>query len=75
MTFGLKGRRQILVYVECPFFKYNKPTLRLSCEMCLFKFPDKLSRDNLVLTYCAGNYKDCALYKILINYYDRKEFK
>lgn len=64
-----------MILAECPFFKTEKNTTRMTCELCSFKFPDKQARDDLVYVYCADsqNYKNCMCYKILMDYYDRKE--
>lgn len=65
-----------MICAQCPFFK-SVDGLRLSCELGTMKFPDKQARRNLVHVYCADpqNYKNCMCYKILMDYYDRKERK
>ena len=63
-----------MICAECPFFKSEKGLL-LRCELGTIKFPDKQARKNLVHVYCADtqNYKECMNYKILMDYYNRKE--
>lgn len=55
---------------ECPFFQCEHGRY-LTCEIGKFKFPDLTARDRLVVDHCAGDYKQCMLYKILQDYYGR----
>lgn len=59
----------------CPFFKGEPKKLKLRCEIGNLKFPDKQARRFLVYGYCAHptNYTECTFYKLLMDYYDRKE--
>jgi hypothetical protein len=60
--------------MHCPFFKSEK-LLRLSCEGAALKFPDKEARKEHIGLHCANRkgWHDCAIAKMLMNYYDRKD--
>lgn len=60
----------------CPFYLKER-NRRLYCEGAIIKFPSRTSRNELVNTYCASmeNYHNCAMCKMLMNYYDRKEYE
>ena len=63
----------------CPFFVRDRGLSRaskkycMSCEGCALKFPDKQSKRLFVYKLCAhpDGYKDCTMYKVLYDYYDR----
>ena len=57
----------------CPF--YHKDTFeKLYCEGATVKFPDRDARSEIVDVFCcsAANHKNCPIYKMMANYYDRK---
>lgn len=60
-----------MINCECPFF-VTETSRYLTCEIGKIKFPDLKARNNIVLRYCAGNYKECMFYKNLQEYYERK---
>lgn len=57
----------------CPFYRKDGAD-KLYCEGGTIKFPDKEARHEIVYNVCASekNYKNCTIYKMLMNYYDRK---
>lgn len=57
----------------CPFF--TKESTRLVwCELASFHFPNNACKQSLK-SYCCDmqKYKECTLYKILMQYYEEKE--
>lgn len=58
---------------NCPFFS-NEKNGKIFCEMAIIKSPDKQTRNDILLNYCAHeeNYKKCSLYIMLEGYYNRK---
>lgn len=64
-----------MIYGMCPFYMSEKKSLSMKCELCSFKFPDGEARRAVVYEYCGHptNYKNCMLYKVLADYYERKE--
>ena len=62
--------------IECPFYK-REGTLKLHCEGGTLKFPDKQSRCDFLLGYCANSYswRKCPIAHTLEEYYFRKEEK
>ena len=60
--------------MECPFYKRDG-SLKLTCEGASVRFPDKDSRSEFVLGYCANSYRwrQCPVAHMLENYYFRKE--
>lgn len=59
-------------YGECPFAQRLKGE-RIYCEIARITPPDGQAKKDLVRSYCAHKegYKDCTLYKVLMQYYDR----
>ena len=58
----------------CPFYCREKDK-KLYCEGGTLRFPDRISRREIVYKYCASsdNYKNCTICQMLMNYYERKE--
>lgn len=59
----------------CPFYRKDGVG-KLFCEGGTIKFPDREARHEIVYDLCASekNHKNCPLYKMLMHYYDRKEY-
>lgn len=57
----------------CPFYRKDG-TDKLYCEGGTIKFPDREARHEIVYNVCASaeNHKNCTVYKMLMNHYDRK---
>ena len=57
----------------CPF--YRKDTVdKLYCEGGTIKLPDREAKREILFDVCAGekSHKNCTLYKMLMNHYDRE---
>lgn len=56
----------------CPFYTKERDG-KLNCEGGTVKFPDRIARREIVYKYCASpdNYKNCIIYQMLMNYYER----
>ena len=59
----------------CPFYRKDAVD-KLYCEGGTIKFPDREAGHEIIYTICssAEKHKHCTLYKMLMNYYDRKEY-
>jgi hypothetical protein len=57
----------------CPFYRKDNFE-RLYCEGATVKFPDREARIEIVEEFCCSevNHKNCPIYKMMVNYYDRK---
>ena len=69
------GEREIsMAFVAiCPYYikELNGQTF---CEVCRFKFKDRIMRNNFVGSYCASfDYTSCPICKETVAYYDRKD--
>lgn len=60
----------------CPFYRNEKTSHGLKCELAAFKFPDDESKAQ-IKTYCCDmdKCKECTLYQVLVEYYDREYLK
>ena len=61
--------------LQCPYFKGEEgKKLRVTCEACSFKMPDKEAMRELLYSFCAhpSGYKSCQIAKICDHYYSRK---
>jgi hypothetical protein len=58
----------------CPYFKRDRGGGVVVCESARFRFPDKLSRREIVYRFCGhpDGYKLCPLKQALDHYYERK---
>ena len=58
----------------CPYFVRERSPDVVSCECARLKFPDRVSRREIVYRYCAHpeGYKACMLKQALDHYYERK---
>ncbi|MBE6586607.1 MAG: hypothetical protein E7645_08855 [Ruminococcaceae bacterium] len=58
----------------CPYYLRDKGNGMVYCECARFRFPDKLSRREIVYGFCAhpDNYKKCAIKQAMDHYYERK---
>lgn len=58
----------------CPYFIRDRGRGVIYCECARFHFPDKLSRREIVYTYCAhpSGYKQCVLKQAMDGFYQRK---
>ena len=58
----------------CPYFVRERSPDVMSCECARMKFPDRVSRREIVYRYCAHpqGYKACMLKQALDHYYERK---
>ena len=59
--------------VVCPFYKHEKTSNGLKCELAVFHFPDAESKEQ-IKAYCCDfcKYKQCTLYQVLNDYWERK---
>ncbi len=59
---------------NCPFFQRIRENGRINCECATIKPPDKQFQEDFVNEHCASEsgYKNCAFYKLLDEYYERK---
>ena len=62
----------------CPFFIRDRglncsKKYCVTCEGCSFKFPDNITRREFLYRFCAhpDGYKNCTMYKVLCDYYNR----
>lgn len=57
----------------CPFYTKEAKN-KLYCEGGTIKPPDNEARREIVYKYCASmeDYKNCTIYQMLMNYYDRR---
>lgn len=58
----------------CPYYLRDRGNGLVYCECARFRFPDKLSRREIVYGFCAhpDNYKKCAIKQAMDHYYERK---
>lgn len=58
----------------CPYFQRDRGKGVVYCECAKFKFPDKVSRREIVYRFCAHpeGYKACMIKQALDHYYERK---
>lgn len=58
----------------CPYFIRDRGKGVIYCECARFHFPDKLSRREIVYSYCAHptGYRQCVLKKAMDGFYQRK---
>lgn len=58
----------------CPYFIRDRGRGVIYCECARFHFPDKLSRREIVYTYCAHptGYKQCVIKCAMDGFYQRK---
>lgn len=56
----------------CPYYKKETKD-KMYCEGGTIKPPDLKAKSELVYKHCASmeNYKNCTIYQMLTNYYDR----
>lgn len=60
------------MYFTCPFIACNYKSI-VKCEMgTAITFPCSESIKEYLKKYCAGDYKQCSVAKMLIEYYERK---
>lgn len=61
----------------CPYYVKDRGRGRISCECAQFRFPDRLTRREILYRFCAhpGGYKDCALKQAMDRFYERKYAK
>ena len=59
-------------HAECPYYRYEKEG-RIYCEAGRIEAKSVLMRRELAYGYCAGNWAECTLKKMLDNYYERQE--
>ena len=57
----------------CPYFEKEKVGF-VYCEVCRFRFKDKVMRKNFIGAFCASfDYKSCPICRETDKYYDRKD--
>ena len=58
----------------CPYFIRERSPDVVSCECARMKFPDRVSRREIVYRYCAHpeGYKECMFKQALDHHYERK---
>ena len=58
----------------CPYFQRERGGGLVYCECAKFRFPDKISRREIVYGFCAhpDNYKSCAIKQTMDHFYERK---
>ncbi len=58
----------------CPYYIRDRGKSGLYCECARLRFPDTLSRREIVYRYCAHptGYKTCMIKQALDHYYERK---
>ena len=58
----------------CPYFMRDRGKGVVYCECAKFRFPDKVSRREIVYRFCAHpeGYKACMIKQALDHYYERK---
>ena len=63
------------VAYTCPFFKKerNDEIKYVICEVGCIRFKDAAMRRQIAYKYCAHpeGYKECPVYRALVNYYER----
>jgi len=60
------------MYWQCPFFKWDGK-MEVSCEGGRVKFPEAEDAKGYFEKYCAGDWKNCSIARMLNQYYDREE--
>ncbi|MBE6693546.1 MAG: hypothetical protein E7589_02120 [Ruminococcaceae bacterium] len=58
----------------CPYFQRERGNGLVYCECAKFRFPDKISRREIVYRFCAHpeNYKACVIKQTMDHFYERK---
>ncbi len=58
----------------CPYYVRDRGKGLIYCECARFRFPDALTRREIVYRFCAHptGYRNCALKVALDHYYERK---
>ncbi len=58
----------------CPYYQRDRGQGMVYCECARFRFPDKLTRREIVYSFCAHpvGYKSCAIKQAMDHFYERK---
>lgn len=56
----------------CPYWHKDKQN-RITCEAGAVRFPDGESRRAFTAAFCAGDWKQCQMARMMTIYYDRQE--
>ena len=65
--------------VQCPFYKYDDGRRRITCEGLIDKssiaviYLTRNDFDTQLLAFCCEHYKNCEVYRMLIQKYDEEE--
>ena len=65
--------------VQYPFYKYDDGRRRITCEGLIDKssialiYLTRNDYDTQLLTFCCEHYKNCEIYRVLMEKYDEEE--